>query len=90
MKRNFFINSPLEKGDTGGCFDNKASIPLKAEFYKELFQKKLYENLVRTTPSAPVIKGEFFRKEIIHKISPNPSLPKRGFSKSFKISEVNE
>ncbi len=61
MKRNSFINSPLEKGDTGGCFYKKASILLKAEFYKGLFQKKLYENLVRTTPSAPFIKGEFFR-----------------------------
>jgi hypothetical protein len=39
-----FSNSPLEKGDKGGC------------------DAELEEETKKTTPSAPVIKGEFFHR----------------------------
>jgi hypothetical protein len=47
MKRNFLINSPLEKGDKGGCEPEVGALSSRNGRRKQ-----------KTTPSAPFIKGE--------------------------------
>jgi hypothetical protein len=49
MKRNFFINSPLEKGDKGGCEPEVGAI-ISGNGRRNQ----------ETTPFAPFIKGEYF------------------------------
>jgi hypothetical protein len=46
MKRNFLINSPLEKGDKGGCEPEVGALSSRNGRRKQ-----------KTTPSAPLLRG---------------------------------
>jgi hypothetical protein len=51
MKKDSFVNSPLKKGDKGGCEPEVGALSSGNGRRNQ-----------ETTPSAPFIKGEFFHR----------------------------